>query len=62
MLQELGRWESAEMVRRYAHLPAEHLAPYAHRLCTLEVVDALSVTNRLRAVKRKGLRHRKPLD
>ena len=61
-LQELGGWESAEMVRRYAHLTAEHLAPYADRLCTLEVVDALSVTNRLQAVKRKGLRHRKPLD
>jgi hypothetical protein len=25
-LQELGGWESPEMVRRYAHLTAEHLA------------------------------------
>jgi integrase len=33
-LQELGGWESAEMVRRYAHLAADHLAPYAERLCT----------------------------
>jgi integrase len=32
-LQELGGWESPEMVRRYAHLSAEHLAPYADRLC-----------------------------
>ena len=32
VLQELGGWESAEMVRRYAHLSAEHLAPYAERL------------------------------
>jgi integrase len=31
-LQELGGWESAEMVRRYAHLSAEHLAPYAANL------------------------------
>jgi integrase len=31
-LQELGGWESPEMVRRYAHLSAEHLAPYADRL------------------------------
>ena len=31
-LQELGGWESAEMVRRYAHLAADHLAPYAERL------------------------------
>jgi len=31
-LQELGGWESTEMVRRYAHLSAAHLAPYADRL------------------------------
>jgi integrase len=30
-LQELGGWESAEMVRRYAHLSSEHLAHYADR-------------------------------
>jgi integrase len=30
-LQELGGWESAEMVRRYAHLAADHLVPYAER-------------------------------
>jgi len=34
-LQELGGWESAEMVRRYAHLSAEHLAAYADRLNAL---------------------------
>lgn len=38
-LQELGGWESPEMVRRYAHLSAEHLAPYADRLCALRSVD-----------------------
>jgi integrase len=43
VLQELGGWESAEMVRRYAHLSADHLAPYADRLWTLDVVDALAV-------------------
>jgi integrase len=37
-LQELGGWESASMVRRYAHMAAEHLAPYADRLCALRVV------------------------
>jgi len=36
-LQELGGWESAEMVRRYAHLAADHLAPYADGLCALNV-------------------------
>ena len=38
-LQELGGWESPEMVRRYAHLSAEHLTPYADRLCALRVVE-----------------------
>lgn len=32
VLQEMGGWASAEMVRRYAHLSADHLAPYADRL------------------------------
>jgi integrase len=39
VLQELGGWESAEMVRKYAHLACEHLAPYADRLCALRVVE-----------------------
>ena len=43
VLQELGGWETAEMVRRYAHLNAEHLAPYADRLCSLEVVESSAV-------------------
>lgn len=34
-LQELGGWESSEMVRRYAHLAADHLSPYADRLTAL---------------------------
>ena len=38
-LQELGGWESPEMVRRYAHFSAEHLTPYADRLCALRVVE-----------------------
>ncbi|MBF0462869.1 MAG: site-specific integrase [Magnetococcales bacterium] len=29
VLQELGGWESVEMVRRYAHLGGQHLAKYA---------------------------------
>jgi hypothetical protein len=39
-LQELGGWESPEMVRRYAHLAADHLAPYAERLCALRAVES----------------------
>ena len=38
-LQELGGWESAEMVRRYAHLAADHLAPYAERLCAARAME-----------------------
>ena len=37
-LQELGGWASTDMVRRYAHLAADHLAPYAERLGTLRAV------------------------
>lgn len=38
VLQELGGWESAEMVRRYAHLSSEHLAEYVDRLSGLRLV------------------------
>lgn len=34
VLQELGGWETAEMVRRYAHFGAEHLTPFADRFST----------------------------
>ena len=29
---KLGKWESADMVRRYAHLSSEQLAEYADRM------------------------------
>lgn len=32
VLQELGGWSSYEMVQRYAHLSASHLAPHAERI------------------------------
>lgn len=35
ILQELGGWKSAEMVRRYAHLNPAHLAPHARALDTV---------------------------
>ncbi len=35
VLQELGGWESSEIVRKYAHLAAEHLAPYADNIGTI---------------------------
>jgi integrase len=39
-LQEMGGWSSVEMVRRYAHLAADHLAPFAERLCALRAVES----------------------
>jgi len=51
VLQELGAWETADMVRRYAHLTSEHLAPYVKRFSQLRVVHPEeNVTNTLRAV------------
>ena len=37
-LQELGGWESVEMVRRYAHFSNEHLAGYVQRFSELKLV------------------------
>lgn len=46
VLQELGGWESVEMVRRYAHLSGEHLSEYARSMTgNLRPV----ATNRLRS-------------
>lgn len=39
-LQELGGWSSAEMVRRYAHLRAKHLANYANNILEQSVPDS----------------------
>ena len=39
MLQELGGWSSYEMVLRYAHLSAGHLADFAENLCRLRTVS-----------------------
>ena len=41
ILQELGGWESSEMVRRYAHLSSNHLAEHADKLAQPHVVNAL---------------------
>jgi integrase len=38
VLQELGAWESVEMVRRYAHLGENQLAEHAENLCRLKPV------------------------
>lgn len=41
-LQEMGGWESIEMVRRYAHLSPNHLTEYARKI---DDVMTLHVTN-----------------
>lgn len=53
-LQEMGGWESPEMVRRYAHMAADHLQPYADRLQPLRVSEAEG-TNPSQATKKNGL-------
>jgi hypothetical protein len=54
--------ESPEMVRRYAHFSAEHLAPYADRLRALRVADdPADGTLTAQAINEKGLAVRKPL-
>ena len=60
-LQELGGWESPEMVRRYAHFSAEHLAPYADRLCALREVGNSDGTFTAQAENEKGLAVANPL-
>jgi integrase len=56
VLQELGGWESVEMVRRYAHLSSEHLAEYVDRLSTLHVVRDESDSYDLATGNKKGPR------
>ncbi|WP_017453343.1 tyrosine-type recombinase/integrase [Herbaspirillum rubrisubalbicans] len=40
VLQELGGWQTYDMVLRYAHLSADHLARYAENLAALTLQDA----------------------
>jgi len=44
VLQELGGWESVEMVRRYAHLSSEHLAEYVDRLSSFRVIESTKIS------------------
>ena len=54
VLQELGGWESVEMVRRYAHLSSEHLAGYVDRLSGLQVVGEELNSYDLATANKKG--------
>ena len=48
VLQELGGWETTEMVRKYAHLSSEHLAAYVDRISSglklVSTTQAVGVT------------------
>jgi hypothetical protein len=50
---EFGRLKrkqiATEMVRRYAHLAADHLGPYAERLSALRAVEKTDGTNTAQA-------------
>lgn len=62
-LQELGGWESAEMVRRYAHFSNDHLAGYVQRFLGLKLVDGGNVpTISLRCLRRSRARSYQALD
>jgi integrase len=55
VLQELGGWESVEMVRRYAHLSSEHLASYVDRLSAFRMVGSAQDSYDLATGHQKGL-------
>jgi len=61
-LQELGGWASTDMVRRYAHLAADHLAPYAERLGTLRAVEICDGPKTAQPEKSQGLASLQALD
>ena len=51
VLQELGAWESVEMVRKYAHLSSDHLTQYVDRFSSIQAGEVGMSTFGLRAVK-----------
>jgi len=55
VLQELGGWQSGAMVARYAHLGAEHLAPWNDRLTIYGTSTAQSGTDAPPRQERKQL-------
>ena len=55
ILQELGGWETALMVRRYAHLSAEHLATYAEKIGRPCVVQGTNLAQCQRSQDAKEL-------
>ncbi len=53
VLQEMGGWESIEMVRRYAHLAPNHLTEHARKIDT---IFGTSDTNTTQGGNQAGLK------
>jgi integrase len=51
VLQELGAWESVEMVRKYAHLSSDHLTQYVDHFSTIQAGEGSRATFWLHSVK-----------
>ena len=45
VLQEMGGWESIEMVRRYAHLAPSHLTEHARQIDSIFAVDVPNMSH-----------------
>ena len=54
VLQELGGWESPEMVQRYAHLSTDHLAEHAERLARPHIVKGTNLAQGRETKEKKG--------
>lgn len=51
VLQELGGWQSVEMVRKYAHLSSDHLTQYVDRFSSIQAGEGSRATFWLHSVK-----------
>ncbi|ELE9697996.1 integrase, partial [Enterobacter kobei] len=45
VLQEMGGWESIEMVRRYAHLAPNHLTEHAKQIDSIFGLDVPNMSH-----------------
>ena len=54
-LQEMGGWESVEMVRRYTHLSAQHLQNYAALLDKMNLAEGTNLTHLDKGKEKKDI-------
>ena len=60
VLQELGAWESAEMVKRYAHLSTVHLAEYVDRVPKLKLVSNEGNVTKMATIQLRAANEKAP--